>query len=66
MEFINDTGRVTKDRKIYPFIESIGGHCVIPNAKLFQSYSQFAFYVLRFNKLFSQAYPDKKYELKKD
>jgi hypothetical protein len=64
MEFINDTGAYTRDRKIYPYIEGIGGHCVIPNAKALSQFSSLAVYVLKFNKFFIQKYPGKNYKLK--
>jgi UDP-N-acetyl-D-mannosaminuronate dehydrogenase len=63
MDFVNDTGSYSKDRKIYPYIEKIGGHCVMENAKLFQTFSKFPFYLIRFNELFGEFHPGEKYEL---
>ena len=66
MDFVNDTGKYTNDRKIYPYIEKIGGHCVIENAKLFEPFSTIAVFMVRFNKLFGNEYPDKGYKLKEE
>lgn len=66
MEFVNDTGKYTGDRKIYPYIEKIGGHCVVENAVIFQSFSQHAFNMVRFNKKFGLQYPEKNYQLKEE
>ncbi len=57
-EFVNDGYY-----NIYPYTEAIGGHCVIPNMKVFQSYSQLAYQIIRMNEKFSEEYTKKGYKL---
>ena len=63
MKFINEVGQKSKDRWIHPWIEKIGGHCVIENAQLFLPYSIFAQLVIEKNDSFGLEYPGKHYNL---
>ncbi|KKN33749.1 hypothetical protein LCGC14_0800680 [marine sediment metagenome] len=58
-DFVNEVGKYSGDRKIFQYIEKIGGHCVIENAILFQKYSNLAKYVIMKNKKFGDKYKDK-------
>lgn len=60
LDFVNDTGNVLKDRKIYPYIESIGGHCILPNAKMISEISFLAKELEKANQRFEDIFNDKK------
>ena len=62
-DFINDTGDITKDRKIYPYIEAIGGHCVIENAIQIVTLSDIAMDLIKYNNKFKDLYNGEKFDL---
>lgn len=53
-DFVNEVGEIAYDRKIYPYIEAIGGHCVLSNAEMIKEMSEFAKLLLKFNEDFKK------------
>jgi len=62
INFIATTG----DRPVFPYVNAIGGHCVIPNAEIMKDHSFVAFNVLRINDIFKNRLNDKKIQLLKE
>jgi hypothetical protein len=57
-DFIKSTG----DRTLLPYAQKIGGHCVIPNAKVLSKYTPIAEFIVKRDELFGAIYiKEKKY-----
>lgn len=61
VRFVNDTGKLSPDkRKLLPYAEKVGGHCLEPNAELISEVSALARFILERDKIFGTLYPNRR------
>ena len=62
-EVITNFIRSTDGRKILPYAQAIGGHCVVSNAKILCDYDRLPEYLIKYDKIFRYFYNDRKFDL---